>query len=140
MDSPILYLSSHIINNKADYYTFLRNVTFNGKWTEWVEYMLTCIDETSKRTLEIVETIKKERDKFADIIQEKLPSIYSSELVDVLFSQPYCKSGFLVDKKIGVRQTSANYLKELEKVGLITSQQVGKERLFLNQRLIDILK
>ena len=124
LDHPILYLSSYIIKNKADYYRLLRDVTFNNNWVEWIIYMLNCISETSINTIRLIETIKKERDETAKIIQTKLPNIYSSELVDILFSQPYCKAKYLVDNNIGVRKTSSNYLQEIEKIGILTSEKM----------------
>ena len=45
-----------------------------------------------------------------------------------------------MDKNIGVRQTAANYLQELEKIGILKSKKTGTEKLYLNQRLIEILK
>ena len=102
--------------------------------------MLNCISETSINTIRLIEAIKSKRDETAKIIQTKVPNIYSSELIDIIFSQPYCKAKFLVDNKIGVRQTSANYLQELEKIGILKSKKIGTERLYLNRNLIDILK
>ena len=73
--------------------------------------------------------------------KEKLPSrVYSKELIELLFEQPYCKVKFLVDKGIAKRQTAAEYLQELEKIGILKSQKVGVENLFLNVRLFEVLK
>jgi len=47
---------------------------------------------------------------------------------------------FLVDKGIAKRQTAAEYLQELEKIGILKSQKVGVENLYLNVRLFEVLK
>jgi len=137
---PVLYLSSYIIENKPEYYKRLREVTFEGNWFNWIEYVLEAIEITAKRTIRLVNNIKAERDSIADLVREKLPNIYSGELIDILFSQPYCKVKLLVDKGIGVRQTVGNYLREFEKIGILKSEKSGTEKLYLNQRLINVLK
>ena len=80
-------------------------------------------------------------DETIALAKEKLPSrVYSKELIELLFEQPYCKVKFLVDKGIAKRQTAAEYLQELEKIGILTSQKIGVENLFLNVRLFQVLK
>lgn len=68
------------------------------------------------------------------------PNVYSKELIELLFEQPYCKIQFVVDKGIAKRQTAAEYLKELEKIGILKKKKVGKENLFLNKKLYEILR
>lgn len=51
--------------------------------------------------------------------KEKLPArVYSKELIETIFRQPYTKGQFLVDAGIARRQTAAEYLKELERIGI----------------------
>jgi len=40
LDSPILYLSRHIIQHKRDYYRLLLNVTRNQAWDDWIMFIL----------------------------------------------------------------------------------------------------
>lgn len=141
LDAPILYLSKYIIENKNQYYTKLRAVTEKEDWEGWILYMLKGIEETAKYTLEKINAINTLMDETIAIAKEKLPSrVYSKELVELLFEQPYCKVKFLVDKGIAKRQTAAEYLQELEKIGILKSQKVGVENLFLNVNLFEILK
>jgi predicted transcriptional regulator len=37
-------------------------------------------------------------------------------------------------------QAASRYLKELEEIGVFESQKVGRERLYINKELIEILK
>ncbi len=141
LDAPILYLSKYIIENKNQYYTKLRAVTEKQDWEGWILYMLKGIEETAKYTLEKINTINTLMNDTISFAKEKLPSrVYSKELVELLFEQPYCKVKFLVDKEIAKRQTAAEYLQELEKIGILKSQKVGVENLFLNVRLFEVLK
>lgn len=141
LDAPILYLSKYIIENKNQYYTKLRAVTEKEDWEGWILYMLKGIEETAKYTLEKINAINTLMDETIALAKEKLPSrVYSKELIELLFEQPYCKVKFLVDKGIAKRQTAAEYLQELEKISILTSQKIGVENLFLNVRLFQILK
>lgn len=72
--------------------------------------------------------------------REKLPArVYSKELIETIFRQPYTKGQFLVDAGIAKRQTAAEYLRELEKIGILKSHKIGKETLYLNVELYDLL-
>jgi hypothetical protein len=59
--------------------------------------------------------------------------------MEVLFRLPYTKRQFLESAGLGNLKTVGNYLKELEKAGFLKSEQVGKEKLYLNFRLMEIL-
>ncbi|MEX0770182.1 MAG: hypothetical protein WD035_05590 [Balneolaceae bacterium] len=79
-------------------------------------------------------------DETVKLAREKLPGrVYSKELIELLFEQPYCKVKHLVDRGIVKRQTAAEYLRELEEAGILKSKQVGRENLFLNVRLYELL-
>lgn len=126
LDSPILYLSKYVIENKNQYYKKLRAVTEKQEWERWILYMLKGIEETAKYTLEKINTINTLMNDTISLAKEKLPSrVYSKELIELLFEQPYCKVKFLVEKGIAKRQTAAEYLKELEKIGILKSQKWG---------------
>ena len=57
LDTPILYLSSYINNNKKEYYEGLQKVRDANKWEQWVLYILEGIKETSYNTLKIMKDI-----------------------------------------------------------------------------------
>lgn len=141
LDTPILYLSKYIIENKNDYYTNLRNVTEKSAWETWILFMLRGIEETAKYTLDKINTINLLMQDTIRFTKENLPTrVYSKELIELLFEQPYCKVKYLVDKDIAKRQTAAEYLNELEKIGVLKSLKVGVETLYLNVKLVEVLK
>ena len=61
------------------------------------------------------------------------------ELLELLFRQVYTKGRFLVEAGIAERKTAAVYLKELERIGILEAKKVGREILYLNSRLYDLL-
>lgn len=141
LDTPILYLSKYIIEHKNAYYTNLRGVTENSAWEAWILFILKGIEETALYTLEKINSINRLMQETIIFAKEELPArVYSKELIELLFEQPYCKVKYLVDKGIAKRQTAAEYLNALEAIGILKSQKVGVENLYLNVKLFELLK
>ena len=136
---PILYLSRHIIAHKADYYRLLLEVTRDQAWEAWVLYMLRAVEETSRWTTDKIAAIRALAEHTTDHVRSRLPKIYSRELVDVIFEQPYCRIGNIVDKGIAHRQTASRHLKELVKLGVLREMPFGKEKLFIHPKLMQLL-
>lgn len=140
LDLPILYLSHFIIENKNDYYALLRGVTEKRRWTEWILFMLRCIEETAGNTTRKILAIRALEERMTRELKKKLPArIHSKELAQTIFLQPYVKVETLVTAEIAKRQTAAEYLKLLERHKFVSSRKVGKEVLYANDRLIALL-
>ena len=139
LDSPILYLSRYIIRNKAAYYRLLQNVTTNADWSSWILFMLEGVEETCTWTTEKIKSIRELMQHTAEFVQSGLPKMYSWELVELLFKQPYCRIGNLVDAGIAKRQTASVYLKQLCKIGILREIKSGRESLFVHPKYIELL-
>jgi len=141
LDLPVIYLSRYVIENKNEYYKLLRNVTEKYDWIPWINYILKGLNNTATDTINKIIEIRKLFESTLDEMKIKLSSrVYSKELIELLFMQPYCKVEYVVNAGIVKRQTAAEYLKEIEKTGLLKSKKVGKEVLYLNVRLLEILE
>lgn len=140
LDTPAIYLSEYIIKNKAEYYSKLRQVTEDQNWESWILYMLEMIDYTAKKGLERLKSVTGLMETMGEEIKNSLPKAYSKDLVETLFRLPYTKRQFLVDAGLGTSKTVGNYLSDLEKTGFLISEKVGKEKLYLNHKLMAILE
>jgi Fic family protein len=140
IDIPILYLSSYIIDNKPDYYRLLNQLNKTGEWEEWIIFMLKAVEHTSKDTIRKITKIKDQLDSTIIKVQNEAPKIYRKELVELLFEQPYSKIEFVIEKLGVERKAASRYLKELENIGVLESQKIGRETLYINKTLIEILK
>lgn len=136
---PILYLSRHIIANKNDYYKLLLDVTRDKAWEPWILFMLKAVEETSRWTTEKIAAIRSLSDHTTEFVRIKLPKIYTRELVDVIFEQPYCRISDLVNKGVAKRQAASRYLKNLVDVGVLNEISVGKEKIFIHPKLMKLL-
>lgn len=74
-----------------------------------------------------------------EYVREKLPKIYTHELLQVLFAQPYCRIENLVDRGVAKRQTASAYLKQLVEIGVLEELSYGREKLYMNTRLLQEL-
>ena len=140
LDVPVLYLSRYIIQNKADYYRLLLNVTTTRRMAPWITYMLKAVDETASWTRKKVDAVKKLHEATRRFVQTKHSAIYKYELVEQLFIQPYVRIGNLVDAGIGHRETASKYLKDLCESGVLEERKEGREKLFLNVRFLELLQ
>jgi len=140
IDVPILYLSSYIINNKATYYRLLNKTNKTGQWEEWIIFMLKAVESTSKNTISRITNIKNLLDSTVVKVQKDAPKVYRKELVELLFEQPYSKIEFVVNKLGVERKAASRYLKELERIGIIEAQKIGRESIYINKALIEMLK
>jgi Fic family protein len=136
---PILYLSRYIIQNKSDYYRLLLAVTKDHDWESWVLYVLKAVEETSHWTTEKIAAIRSLAEHTTAHVRTVLPKIYSRELVDVIFEQPYCRISDLVRKGVAKRQSASRYLKELTEKKILREMTVGKEKLFIHPKLMLLL-
>jgi Fic family protein len=141
LDYPILYLSQYIIENKSEYYSLIRRVTEKEDWETWILYILEAVEKTSKATQDKVDRICQCMKDISHEIQDKAPELFNKKgLLEVLFERPYCKVQYLVEKNIAKEQTARAYLKKLEEIGVLASQQVWKEKLYLNHSFYSILQ
>jgi len=140
LDTPAIYLSEYIIKNKVEYYRCLRGVTEKNEWEAYILYMLDMIEVTSNKGLKRLNKITTAMEKTAKEIKKKLPKVYSKDLIEILFRLPYTKRQHLIDENIGNLKTVGNYLIALEENGFLKSEKVGKEKLYLNQKLLEILE
>lgn len=140
LDSPILYLSKFIIRNKNAYYRLLQEVHRDDNWEDWILYILEGIEQTAEETLVLVKRINSVVAQTAEDIQKECPKIYSRELLDLLFYEFYTKITYIENGLRVTRKTASSYLAKLEEAGFLESQKVGKEKIYINRRLFNVVQ
>lgn len=136
---PILYLSRYIIRNKPAYYRLLLDVTRKDAWEPWLLYMIQGVEETAEWTTAKIAAIRGLSEHTAEWVRMKLPKIYSLELVNLIFERPYCRIVNLSEAGIAKRQTASQYLRQLDRIGVLQETPVGKEKLFVHPKLMQLL-
>jgi Fic family protein len=138
LDLPTLYLSRYILKTRGDYYRRLGAVTFQQQWELWILYVLTGVEETSvwtTRKIRAVRALMDETIRYVRAVEPKLPHA----LIEQIFTQPYCRIANLVEAKIAARHTASAYLKELARLGILEEEKVGRDKIFLHRKYLDVL-
>lgn len=142
LDIPMLYLSSHIVRHKADYYRLLQQARERSDspaaWQAWVLYMLAAVENTAQQTIDTVAQIKAALLDAKHRIRESF-KFYSQDLISNLFTHPYTKIDFVErDLKVS-RLTATKYLDALTAGGLVHKVKVGRSNYYVNIALNAIL-
>ena len=116
---PILYLSRYIVANKPEYYRLLVDVTRRQAWEPWLLYMLDGVAATALWTTTKIAAIRELAESTASYVRDRLPKVYSHELVDMLFEQPYCRISNLIEAGVAKRETASRYLHRLVEIGVL---------------------
>ncbi|HEZ0739279.1 protein adenylyltransferase Fic [Neisseria meningitidis] len=140
LDLPILYLSRYIIENRADYYRLLLGVTERQDWESWIIYILDGVADTADWTVSKIDAIRRLFEQTRQHIRTHAQGIYTHELVNLLFEQPYTRIANLEAAGIAKRQTASKYLKELSDIDVLQEIVIGRDKLFIHPRLMELLR
>lgn len=139
LDIPTLYLSRHIVRTKADYYRLLQGVTARGEWEPWILYVLHAVEVTASWTNARIRAIRDLMTATGEHVRSHAPAIYSRELIEVVFAQPYVRIAHLIDHGIAERHAASKYLKQLCAIGVLHEEKRGRDKLFIHRKYMDLL-
>lgn len=139
LQEPILYLSRSIIARKNDYYRLLRAVTAEGAWAEWIIYMLEVVRDSAESTTRKITAIRRCQDGIAERARAATPGGRDAQFLALLFEQPYCRIGTVVERCGVSRQTASTWLRALVEAGLLSDVKAGRDVLFVNHEFLDVL-
>jgi len=139
LDLPVLYLSRYITTTKRDYYRLLQTVRDENLWADWCLYLLRGVAVTSRSAIALVKAFRDLMLKTKHDLRERVPKLYSQDLLNNLFRYPYTKIEF-IENELGVsRPTASKYLEQLTAAGLVRKQRMGKTNFYINDPLFDLL-
>ena len=140
LDAPILYLSRYINHTKGEYYHLLQTARDNNEqWENWVVYLLNGIALTAQNIITLIQKINHLLQEQKQHIRSQHPRMYSQDLLNNLFQNPYTKIQFLM-QDLGVsRATATRHLDTLAAAGILKKARLGRENYYLNTKLIDLL-
>ena len=139
LDIPMLYLSRFFIQNRNGYYRYLREVTENGNWQQWILYILAAVEETSRDTADKIEAINRLIDNVLIKASGRTKAVTCEGFVDLLFKWPYCKISIVERELACSRITATRYLNEIVGLGLLERVKMGREYYYINRDLMELL-
>jgi cell filamentation protein, protein adenylyltransferase len=138
LDLPTLFLSRYILKTRCEYYHRLGEVTFQQQWEPWVLYILGGVEQTSVWTTQKIRAIRALMDETTRYVRAAAPKLPHA-VIEQIFTQPYCRIANLVEARVAARHTASGYLKELVSLGILEEEKVGRDKIFLHRKYIDVL-
>lgn len=139
LDLPVLFISEYINNHKAEYYRAFQVAERDGDLDQFIEYMLKAIATQARKSTRTLLEVRNLHEKAKRIIRERLPKIYSRDLVDAIFSQPLMTPTRYAELMECTRQTATAHLKALRDIGMMRVLEAGKYTFYANVRLMKYL-
>jgi Fic family protein len=139
LDLPVLYLSRYITSTKPDYYRLLQTVREQDRWDEWCLYLLRGVALTSRSAITLIKAFRDLMQSTKRELRERLPKIYSQDLLNNLFRYPYTKIEFIERELRVSRPTASKYLEQLTSAGILRKQKIGRTNFYINDPLYALL-
>lgn len=128
LKEPLLYLSLHFKERRAEYYDLLQQVHTQGRWEDWLEFFLGGILETSNRVAEsaaqILSLIRSDRKRIEALGR---PAATALMVHRCLERNPYATVRSLAEESGLSKPTIARSIAHLEKLGILR-EITGKDR------------
>jgi Fic family protein len=138
LDRQTLYLSRYILATRGDYYRLLARVTSHQDWEPWILYVLTAVEEASRWTAAKITGIRELMKDTTAYVRAAAPRMPHA-VVERIFTQPYIRIANLVEEGIAKRETASIYLRQLRELGIMKEEKVGRDKIFLHWKYIDVL-
>lgn len=140
LDTPILFLSRYILDNKEDYYSGLEGISQRGDWKFWILFMLTAIERTSEFTFHKINEIIEAKDNILAFLSKDSRKFRNLErLVEAIFTQPFSKVKHFTSQKIYAENTARSYLNRLVELRVLERKTIEGHHYYLNLELHRIL-
>ena len=107
-------------------------------WKQWIMHTLQSICCASEYTMGLIHRIEEVQDKIEIAIRENDLQLDRMEL-SALMSIPYISPRQLMSGSIKSVNTAKKYLSQLEKLGSLSKTKVGREYVWINTGLMEIL-
>lgn len=138
--APVLFFSEAILEFKSDYYKYLQSTRETNDFTQYLLWFISMVNiaalTSANRALRIKVSMLEAKHK----LRKDEPNIYSQDLINVLFIEPYIFANTLVKHKIiGTKQSAHNYLKRVEALGIIELLpfKFKRKNVWINKNLLD---
>jgi Fic family protein len=139
LQKPVLFLSRYILQHRQAYYAGLLAVTKESNWQGWLLYMLEAVRESAVWTHEKIKALQAQKQLATEHIRRQAALQYSHELVQTIFTKPYCRISDVMTAMSVQRQTASRHLKALCTAGVLREMELGREKLFLHPQFIKLL-
>jgi Fic family protein len=141
LSSPMFYISAYLERNRDIYYHRLLEISKSGDWNGWISFFLQAMVEQANENSWKAKAIIGLYNEMKQDIPKIVPSKYSIQVIDTMFTSPVFNSRYFA-KKSGIPKESTSWiLRDLKKSGILEVLREGRGRRptsFMFPRLIEI--
>lgn len=132
-------LSSEILKNREQYQTLMRDIANDASMFNWIEFLLEQIHSAATKMPFKLRNIIRFKRKLGDMI-DKYPNYnMPSDLCKILMKRPFVKAADIIKEMDCHRHSAYTYLDHLVRMGVLVEKNSGREKMYLNKELLDIL-
>jgi Fic family protein len=125
--APLLYLSAYFERHREDYNDLMLAVSQRGAWTEWVDFFLRGVAESSVEAVSQADALLGLRERWRGQFERARSSALLHRLIDRLFEVPAIRIRD-AEALLGVTTASASSnIKKLEAAGIV-EERTGRQR------------
>ena len=140
LPKPGLYMSEYFESKRSEYYQLLKNVSFNGKWIDWISFFLNGLKEQSERGINKITQLKYLQNKWTNFLRDEASSL-PLRLIDKIFDNP------IISIPTAVKFLGVTYLSAKRTIDTLCAKNIlvplgnskyGKK--FLAKELLDLIE
>lgn len=138
--APILPLAQYLRQEIKTIDNLLYDAFEHKNIQPWVIYMQNLIKTTSSQKLnQLIQIEGLKKATYEQLIKYTPLNLPALALMDILFSNIYIKAANLIETLNCHRQTAYVYLQHLQQMGILIEKKVGREKLHLHKRYMDLM-
>jgi len=137
----MFYISAYLERNRDVYYHRLLEISKNGDWDGWISFFLQAMIEQANENAWKAKAIIGLYNEMKQDIPKIVPSKYSIQVIDTMFTSPIFNSRYLTKKSHIPKESTSWILRDLKDSGILKVLREGRGRRptsYMFPRLIDI--
>jgi Fic family protein len=137
----ILYLpvAHSILENKETYQTLMRDIMDDDSLSHWIQFNVDVLVQSCYKMVYQLKSFSKLKRTLYEQTQKYPAYNLPVELADLLMCKPFVKTQDIIDVLNCHRHSAYTYLKHLVKMGVLVEKSSGREKMYLNRALLDII-
>lgn len=136
---PPLCLDSQLHKRQQDYFNLILGVQLKSEWGPWISFYADCCAQACQELMDTAEKIIELKSEFEKKVIHYRSDSAVHNIVEMLAAQPVLTIKNVCENLGCSFQTANNSMAELEKLGIVVSNEYKRNRVFTAKKMIDIL-
>lgn len=140
LSEPLLYMSLYLKQNRAEYYSLLQKVRYEGTWEEWILFFLRGVSSTAERAVSLARGLlslhERDEQRLMDVGARRGSAL---QVLSRLQEMPYTSSRRIAEATGLSFNTVAASLEILRNKGIVQEITGRRGRLYLYSEYIQMM-